>query len=99
VTFARTALRMALGPIAWAAHFLAIYGFTGIACARGFGGWVPAAIGLATLVAGGACTWAIVSGLRDRDAFERWLSAMLAAAALLAIVWEAFPVLLVKPCA
>lgn len=98
MTFARTALRIAVGPIAWAAHFLAIYGFTAVACARGFGHWTPAAIGVATLLAGAACTWAIVAGMRHREAFERWLSAMLAAAALVAIVWEALPVFLVKPC-
>ena len=99
MTFTRTALGMAVGPIAWAAHFLAIYGFSGVACARGLGAWIPAAIGVATLAAGGVCAWAIVAGLRDRDAFERWLAAMLAAAALVAIVWEALPVLWVKPCA
>jgi hypothetical protein len=99
MTFTRTALAMAIGPIAWAAHFLAIYGFTGVACARGLGGWVPAVIGLATLVAGSVCAWAIVAGLRERDAFERWLSAMLAAAALVAIVWEALPALWLTPCA
>ena len=98
MTFARTALRMAIGPIAWAAHFLAIYGFTGVACARGLAGWIPAAIGLATLAAAGACAWAIVTGLREREVFERWLSATLAAAALVAIAWEVLPVLWVKPC-
>jgi hypothetical protein len=32
--FTRTFLLIFSGPIIWAAHFVAIYGFTGVACAR-----------------------------------------------------------------
>ena len=97
--FARTALRLAAGPIAWALHLAAIYGFTGVACARGLAGAVPWAIGAATLAAGAACLAIVVTGLRRRDEFESWLSAALGGLALLAIAWEALTALLVRPCA
>jgi hypothetical protein len=99
MSFARTALRLSAGPIAWALHFAAIYGFTGVACARGLAGAVPWAIGVATLAAGAACVAIVVAGTRRRDEFESWLSAALAGLALLAIAWEAFTALLVRPCA
>ena len=98
MSFARTALRLSAGPIAWAVHFAAVYGFTGVACARGLAGSVPWAIGLATLAAGAGCVALVVAGMRRRDEFESWLSASLAALALLAIAWEALTALLVRPC-
>ena len=99
MSFTRTALRMSAGPIAWALHFAAIYGSTGVACARGLPGTVPWAVGIATLAAGAACVATIVAGVRRRDEFESWLSAALAGLALLAIAWEALTALLVRPCA
>jgi hypothetical protein len=99
MSFARTALSLSAGPIAWALHFAAIYGFTGVACARGLAGAVPWAVGVATLVAGAACAAIVVAGMRRRYEFEAWLSAALAGLALLAIAWEALTVLLVRPCA
>ena len=95
----RTAFLVFAGPLAWAAHFATIYGFTGVACARGLAGAVPWAIAAATLVAGAACGFVILHSLRRREHFEHGLGAGLAAAALLAIVWEALPVLMVRPCA
>lgn len=98
MSFARTALRLSAGPIAWALHFAAIYGFTGVACARGLPGAVPWAIGAATLAAGAACVAIVVAGMRRREEFESWLSAALAGSALLAIAWEALTALLVRAC-
>jgi hypothetical protein len=93
-----TALRMGSGVMAWALHFAVIYGYTALACARDFGhtaGWV---VGGATAVAAVAEGLIIVKNL-ERD-FVRWISAALAAAALVGIVWEGLTPLLVRsPCA
>jgi hypothetical protein len=97
-TFAPTVLRIATGPLAWALHFGALYAATAFACARGDARTVPWVIGIATLAAAGACAWVIVAEWRRRDAFESWLAAALAAFALVAILWQALPVLLVPIC-
>ena len=99
MSFARAAFLLSAGPLAWAAHFLAIYGFTGVACARGLAASVPWAVAGATVIAAVACAWVMRVALRQRDHFEEWLSAALCAMALLAIAWEAMTVLLVPPCA
>lgn len=85
--------------VVWALHFAVIYGTTGLACARGAPGMVPWVIGIATLLAAAACSAIFVMHARRRGAFRHWLSAGIAAMALLAIVWEALPVLLVPACA
>jgi hypothetical protein len=95
----RRALWLAAAVIVWAAHFLAIYGFTGLACERGFGHAVPWAVGGATLVAAAAVVAILLRGLRGIGDFEHALSAGLAAFALLAILWEGLAVLMVAPCA
>ena len=50
------ALRISLGVVLWALHFTVIYGFTALACARGFGASVPWFVGGATVVAAAAAT-------------------------------------------
>lgn len=99
MTFARAGLLMAAGALAWATHFAAIYGFTGIACARGMAGAVAWAIAASTVVAAGVAIAVMVACLRQRESFEHWLAATLAGAALVAILWEAIPALLVPACA
>jgi hypothetical protein len=92
-----TALWMSSGVIVWALHFAAVYGYTALACARGFGGtsWV---VGGATVVAALLAVGIIARNL-DRE-FTRWISAAVAVAALIAIVWEGLTPLLVRnPCA
>jgi hypothetical protein len=86
-------VRMSSGAIVWAAHFMAIYGITALACARGFPAAVPWAIGIATALALAAVIVIIVFNARD------WLTAAVAGLALIAIVWEAIPVLVVPACA
>jgi hypothetical protein len=92
-----TALRMSAGVMVWAAHFTVVYGFTALACARGFGGasWVVgAATALAALIA-----VVIIAKNRHRE-FTRWISAAVAGAALVAILWEGITPLFVRnPCA
>jgi hypothetical protein len=92
-------IRMSSGAIVWGAHFAAIYGMTALACARGFPGLVPWAIGIATLIAAGLLFFLIWISFKDIDAFVNWLGATVAGLALLAIVWEAAAVLLVPACA
>jgi hypothetical protein len=98
MTFARAALLIGAGPAIWAAHFGAIYGFAGVACARGLASAVPWAVGIATFVAAAACGAVLAFAWRRRAGFEHWLCAMLAALALVAIAWEALAALLVRPC-
>lgn len=97
MSFVSTALRVAAGPIVWALHFAAIYGFAGVACARSLPAAVPWAVGVATLLAGAACLLILHRELR-RTPFTSWLAAGLAAFALLAVLWEAAPGLVVPPC-
>jgi hypothetical protein len=92
-------LRISAGAMVWALHFAAIYGITALACARGSAGPVPWAIGIATIVAVGLVFFLIWISFKDIGAFANWLSAAVAGLALLAIVWEAVPVLLVPACA
>ena len=93
-----TALRMSSGVIVWALHFTVVYGFTALACARGFGGVAPWVVGVATLVAAAAAVVVLLTHFSCE--FTRWLTAAIAAAALLAILWEGLPALLVpNPCA
>jgi tetrahydromethanopterin S-methyltransferase subunit D len=92
-----TALRMSSGVIVWALHFTAIYGYTALACARGFGG-ISWFVGAVTAVAG-LLTLAIIVKNLDSE-FTRWVSAAVAGAALIAIVWEGLTPLFVRnPCA
>ena len=90
-------MSMFYGVMVWALHFAVIYGFTGLACARGFGAAVPWTVGAATAVAAAAAIAIIVKHLSCE--FTRWMTAAVACVALLAILWEALAALLVPPCA
>lgn len=91
-----SALRIAYGPGLWFVHFGAVYGFTALACARGFPHAVPGVIVALTLVLGAACAWVVLTPKKD---FVGWLTAALGAFALAAILLQASPALLVSPCA
>ena len=105
-------MRVFSGPLIWAAHLFALYAFTALACARRFAdlswlgvGVVPWAISGATVVAAAATLLAIRLALRDRrrsngnaSHFLHWLTAALGGLALLGILWEALPALLVPAC-
>lgn len=93
-----TALRMSSGVIVWALHFTVIYGYTALACARGFAGAAPWVVGAASVLAALVALVIILKNL-DRE-FTRWISAAIAAAAFIAILWEGLMPLLVRhPCA
>jgi hypothetical protein len=98
MSFPLATLRMVSGLMIWAAHFSVIYGFTGLACARGLAGAVPWVIALATLAAVAACLLMAVQEIGQRQGFVSWMTAGSAGVALLAILWQALPVLLVPPC-
>ena len=98
MTFALTALRISAGVIIWVLHFMAIYGITALACARGMTGLVVPAIAVSTIAAGALAITVIVAGWRRRESFEHWLSATIGGLALLAIVFEALPVLILPVC-
>jgi hypothetical protein len=101
--FAAATLRMFSGVLIWAAHFLVIYATTGIVCAKRSSNaeLVPWVIGIATVIAFAAVLGVMRSNLRRsaNDRFIHWMAIALAGLALIAIVWEAIPVLLVPICA
>lgn len=109
--FTSSFLKLFSGPIIWAIHFLFIYSFNGIMCARpalqqewaglSLSGW---AIVLASAAALLAIASINVRGWRsDMDAgnkdFVRWMTAGLGLLSAFAIILEAIPVFLVPECA
>ncbi len=90
---------MASGVLVWALHFGALYGFTALACARGFAGAVPWFAGAASLAALAAMILIIARNLPRRAEFESWLALSIAALALVGIAYETVPVYVVRPCA
>jgi hypothetical protein len=109
-SFTHDILLLFAGPLVWAVHFLAIYGFTGVVCARpgaggpqwlglGWTGWAIVALGGVAVLALAACLRARPrSGSPDNRAFLRWTALALGALALLAIAWETLAVFLVPAC-
>ena len=92
-------LRMGAGAIVWAAHFAVLYGVTALACARGQPSLAPWIITLAT-VAGVAVAGVIgARSYRRRHDFAHWMTATVAAVAVLAMVWEAVAGLVSRSCA
>lgn len=87
------------GGAVWALHFGTMYGYTAYACSRGEPHGIDWAIGVATLVAALATIALALDGHRRRASFNGWMTASVASAALLAIVWEGATVLPgVAPC-
>lgn len=107
--FTHDMLLLFAGPIVWALHFLAIYGFTGIACARALpaGQWLGLGWHAWVLVGAGVLAAAALlvtvrarprSESPENRRFVRWVAIALAGLALLAIAWETMAVFLVPPC-
>ena len=99
MSFASSVFWISAGPAIWAAHFLAIYGVTTIACAQRMPAAVPWIVAAATLIAGSIALVVLVKCLRQRSEFVRWIGAGNAGLALVAILWESLPALTVPPCA
>lgn len=112
--FVGAMLRMLSGLLIWATHFVLLYVFSALACARGFWGWrwlgigvVPWFVGVATLAAVAAVLIVAVRSLRyaggrlppeNASRFVHWMTAAIGGLSLLAILWNAMPVLLVPVC-
>lgn len=93
------ALWIAAGVAVWALHFAVAYGFTALACARGWEGAVWPVVVAATVVslaALGAMAWRLRPRLPQ---FEAWLALAVAGLAAIAIAYETVPLFLVPPCA
>ncbi len=105
--------RLWVAPIVWSLHFLAIYGVTALLCERqGSAGWfgadvIPWFVAAATLVAALVLLATLAVAVRDlrRAAalpepakFVHWLGAAMAGLALLAVLWETLPVLMLAGC-
>ena len=99
MSFASSAFWISAGPTIWAAHFLAIYGITTLACAQGMPAAVAWIVAGATLLAASMALLVLVKCVRQRSEFVRWIGAGNAALALVAILWEALPAFTVPPCA
>ncbi|HEX7054321.1 MAG TPA: hypothetical protein VF211_10375 [Burkholderiales bacterium] len=97
--FAAAALRLSAPVLVWALHFAAVYGFTGLACARGWASAVPGAVGAASVIAAAAALAIVAAGWRRRAELESWLSAALGGFALVAIAYEALGAWIVPACA
>jgi len=103
--FTRDFLLLFSAPIIWVVHFLFVYGFTGIACARGFAHvqWfgtdtVAVAILGATFAAIVFIVLTLVRIPAGTDAFLRWSTIGLGLLSAVAVVWETLPVPLVPAC-
>ncbi len=99
------------GLIVWAAHFLLVYMFTGLVCARpawarfevlGIG-LVPFGIGTGTLLAVALLLALLRIGWRDgagdTAGFLRAVTLGGIGLALVAVLWEALPAVTIAPCA
>jgi len=108
-TFTHDFLLLMAGPIVWAVHFVAIYGFIGLVCARpprdaqwlgvGWAGWVVAGMGLLAALA--LAAWLRLQPVAAEPGNRRFLhrsSLGLGWLALLAIAWETLAVFLVPGC-
>ena len=89
---------MASGVLVWALHFAALYGYTALACARGFPGTVRWFTAFATLAALAAMLFIIARNLPRRAEFESWMALMIAALALIGVVYETVSLYMVRPC-
>ncbi|GAB3551628.1 hypothetical protein GCM10027343_36130 [Noviherbaspirillum agri] len=110
-SFTRVFLLMLSGPLIWAGHFLFIYIFNGIFCARptlraewmglSISAWMISAATLLCLAAIGAIQLRMRTNLPSAGdpRFVPVVSCMLALLSVLAIAWETLPVFLVPPCA
>jgi hypothetical protein len=90
---------MASGALVWALHFASLYGFTALACARGFAGAVPWFAGAASLAAFATIFVILARNLPRRAEFEHWVAGAIAALGLIGIVFQTVPVYWVRPCA
>ena len=98
MTFGTAVLRISAGVLVWGLHFTAMYGFTALACARGWTAAVVPGVLLTTGIAVLLTAAVIMAGLRRRREFESWLGAWIGGFALIAILYEAAPLFIIPAC-
>jgi len=110
-SFTRVFLLMLSGPIIWAGHFLFVYSFTGIVCARpsfqvewmgiSITVWIVSIAALLSIAAIGAIHVRMRKNLPSAGDphFVPAMTCMLALLSVLAIVWETLPAFVVPSCA
>lgn len=107
-------LRLVAGLLIWVVHLSVIYAASGLYCARPslraeMAGlpWLGWLIGATTLIAVAALVAVALTAFRgstagstgiDRRFFD-WVTLAVAGLSLLAVVWQALPLLIVPPCA
>jgi hypothetical protein len=107
--FTHDFLLLFAAPLIWGLHFVAIYGFTGVLCARpganaswlglSVATWVLVAAGLAAAAAIVACmAVAPRDAARENRRFVRRVGRGLGGLATVAIAWETMAVLIVPGC-
>ena len=103
---------MLSGLIISSVHFVFIYVFAALACARGFAAAaVPAVTGAATLLALVAAVLVLFAAFmwhperppkRSRadqvQSFMRWMTAAISGLSIVTILWNGLPILLVPAC-
>jgi hypothetical protein len=92
-------LRIASGAVVWAAHFTILYGITALACARAAAGVAPWGIALATAVGVAVASAIALRAYPRRDEFVHWITAAVAAIAVVAMLWEGVAGLVSRSCA
>jgi NO-binding membrane sensor protein with MHYT domain len=109
-SFTHNFLLLFSGPLIWAGHFVAIYGFTGILCARSYANvawlgvgiamWAIIGTGLVALIAMAAVSLRVKprDAAADNQVFVRWMTLALSLLSGTAIVWETLSVFLVPVC-
>ncbi len=109
-SFTHNFLLLFSGPLIWAVHFVAIYGFIGIVCARppadaewlgiGVALWGVCGASLLAVVAMAAiCMWIKPRDtVRDNQVFIRWMSITLCLLSAAAIGWETLAAFMVPVC-
>lgn len=92
------ALKISSGILVWGAHFTVLYGFTALACARGFPGMIPWVAGAATVAAFAAAAFILAISFPHRARFVPWLTGAVAALAAIAIAFEGVALAMVPAC-
>jgi hypothetical protein len=102
-------LRLCSGPLIWAAHFLAVYAFTGILCARPAmqKEWLGVNVATWSVFLAAVVALAAIASLQLRwrrllkDGQTRFIHRValgLALLSALAIIWETVPAMLIQGC-
>ncbi|AEC19466.1 hypothetical protein PT7_0926 [Pusillimonas sp. T7-7] len=108
--FTRTFLFMLAGPLIWAAHFLFIYAWHGLVCARPALqiNWLNMPISMWIILTAGVLALTVMAATHlcwrkrmphmGNPKFLPWLAATLSLLSALAVVWETIPLVWIPAC-